>query len=93
MDLIFELLDFSSSQDEFDIILAFVVAEEQLRNERGSTSYHGSIQRYTFITHNSLEGNQRLFFDYFAKSPVYALNVFRRRFRTHILCFSIFNMK
>lgn len=81
MDSSFTIFDSSSSDDELDIILAFSVEEERLRNERGSTSHLGSVQRRRFIQWNSLEGHQRLFLDYFAESPVYPPNKFRRRFR------------
>jgi hypothetical protein len=73
------IFDSSSSNNELDIILAFSVEEERLRNERGSTSHLGSVQRRRFIQRNSLEGHQRLFLDYFAKSPVYPPK-FRMRF-------------
>ncbi|XP_062155181.1 uncharacterized protein LOC133863235 [Alnus glutinosa] len=81
MDPSFTIFDSSSSDDELDIILAFSVEEERLHNERGSTSRLGSVQRRRFIQRNSLEGHQRLFLDYFAESPVYPPNKFRRRFR------------
>jgi hypothetical protein len=81
MDVSFTIFDSSSSDDELDIILAFSVEEERLRDERGATSRLGSVQRRRFIQRNSLEGHQRLFLDYFAESPVYSPTKFRRRFR------------
>ena len=44
----------------------------------GSTSQR---KRRRFIRRNHLAGNERLFLDYFAESPVYPPNLFRRRFR------------
>jgi hypothetical protein len=49
MDHTFTIFDFSSSDDELDIILAFAVEEERLRNEIGSTSHLGPVQRRRFI--------------------------------------------
>jgi len=66
----FTIFDSLSSDDELDIILAFSVEKERLRNERGSTPHLGSVQHRRFIQRNSLEGHQRLFLDYFAELPV-----------------------
>ncbi|XP_023895290.2 uncharacterized protein LOC112007213 isoform X1 [Quercus suber] len=44
----------------------------------GSTSQR---KRRRFIRRNHLAGNERLYLDYFAESPVYPSNLFRRRFR------------
>ncbi|GLT72463.1 hypothetical protein SLA2020_443970 [Shorea laevis] len=56
--------------------------EERLRDERGSTSRLGSVQRRRmFIRRNTIEGHQRLLTDYFSESPVYPPKKFRRRFR------------
>ncbi|XP_062177756.1 uncharacterized protein LOC133882538 [Alnus glutinosa] len=81
MDRYFTIFDFSSSDDELDIILAFAAEEEWLCNEIGSTSHLGPVQRRRFVQRNSLEGHQRLFLDYFAEPLVYPLNKCRRRFR------------
>ncbi|XP_062114075.1 uncharacterized protein LOC133825101 [Humulus lupulus] len=83
MDPDFEIFDSSSSkeEEEEEIILALAIEEECLGNERGSTSHRSSIPRHAFIRRNSLKGHQRLFKDYFSKSPTYPLNLFRMRFQ------------
>ena len=40
-----------------------------------------TIQPCKFIWHNPLQGHDRLFHYYFAETPVYPPNVFRRRFQ------------
>ncbi|KAF5459913.1 hypothetical protein F2P56_019822 [Juglans regia] len=81
MDSVFEVFDSSLSDEEFELNLALAMEAERLGNERGSTSRRNSIPRRIFIRRNSLEGHQRLFQDYFAESPIYSPNLFRRRFR------------
>ena len=71
--------DSSSDDDEFEFTLA--IAIEELNNEGASTSCCRSVQPHRFIWHNPLQGHDRLFHDYFAETPVYPPNVFRRRFR------------
>ncbi|XP_028059584.1 uncharacterized protein LOC114263284 [Camellia sinensis] len=68
------ILNESDSDDELEIVTVLKMEEE-------SRSRRGSIQRRLFIRRNTLEGHQRLFLDYFAESPIYPPNVFRRRFR------------
>ncbi|XP_028065442.1 uncharacterized protein LOC114268462 [Camellia sinensis] len=68
------ILNESDSDDELEIVTVVKMEEE-------SRSRRGSIQRRLFTRHNTLEGHQRLFLDYFAESPIYPPNVFRRRFR------------
>ncbi|KAF5450133.1 hypothetical protein F2P56_030508, partial [Juglans regia] len=81
MDPIYEVFDSSSSDEEFELNLALTMEAKHLDNERGSTSHRNSIMRRIFIRRNSFEGHQRLFQDYFAESPIYPPNLFRRRFR------------
>ncbi|XP_028110415.1 uncharacterized protein LOC114308915 [Camellia sinensis] len=68
------ILNESDSDDELEIVAVLKMEEE-------SRSRRGSMQRRLFIRRNTLEGHQRLFLDYFAESPTYPPNVFRRRFR------------
>ena len=67
--------------DDFEIIALLALEEERLERERASTSHRGSVPSRRFIQRDYEQGHQRLFQDYFAKSPIYPLNVFRRRFR------------
>jgi hypothetical protein len=48
--------------------------------EEGSSSQCNVVQR-RYIERDHLQGHERLFLDYFAESPVYTPNLFRRRFR------------
>ncbi|XP_028065079.1 uncharacterized protein LOC114268157 [Camellia sinensis] len=66
------ILNESDSDDELEIVTVLKMEEE-------SRSRRRSIQRRLFIRRNTLEGHQRLFLDYFAESPIYPPNVFRRR--------------
>ena len=74
------LLYDSSSDDELEIISALAKVKERLDSKRGSTSHHDSGRRRNTIWRNSLQGEQNLFRDYFAKLPVYPPKKFRRRF-------------
>lgn len=47
--------------------VAFAMEEEQLDSERESRSYRGSVRRCMFIRHNSFQGHQSLFHDYFSE--------------------------
>ena len=75
------LLNDSDSDDDFEIITLLSLEEERLERERVSTSHHGSVPSRRFIQRDHEQGLQRLFQDYFAESPVYPSNVFRRRFQ------------
>ncbi|XP_028055508.1 uncharacterized protein LOC114259680 [Camellia sinensis] len=74
------ILNESDSDDELEIVTVVKMKEE-------SRSRRGSIQRHLFIRRNTLEGHQRLFLNYFAVSPIYPPNVFRRRFRMNCALF------
>ena len=78
----------SNSDDEIEIFSIFAMEEERLKKERASTSRHGSIVGCEAIKCDYLQGEERLFRDYFAKYPVFP-HLFRRRFRmSHPLFFS-----
>ena len=74
------LLNDSDSDDDFEVIALLALEEERLERERASTPYRGSVPGRRFIQRDYEQGHQRLFQDYFAESPIYPLNVFRRRF-------------
>ncbi|XP_050258839.1 uncharacterized protein LOC126703810 [Quercus robur] len=75
------LLNDSDSDDDFEITMLLALEEERLERERASTSHRGSVLGRKFIQRDHGQGHQRLFQDYSAESPVYPLNIFRRRFR------------
>ncbi|XP_062164983.1 uncharacterized protein LOC133871570 [Alnus glutinosa] len=60
MDPSFTIFNSSSSDDELDIVLAFSVEEERLRDERGSTSRLGSVQRRRFIQRDFMDEYLRI---------------------------------
>ena len=72
---------FDSSFDDDELELTLAIAIEKLNNEGASTSRHHSVQPRKFIWRNPFQGHDRLFHDYFAETPVYLPNVFRRRFQ------------
>jgi len=75
------LLYDSSSDDELEIISTLAMVKEQLDGEWGSRSRHDSARRRNTIWRNSLQGEENLFRDYFAESPVFPPKKFWRRFR------------
>ena len=70
------LLNDFDSNDDFEIIALLALEEERLERERALTSHCGSVPGRKFIKRDHEQGHQRLFQDYFAKSPVYPPNVF-----------------
>ena len=70
------LLNYSDSDDDFEIIALLALEEERLERERASKSHRGSVPGRRFIQRDHGQGHQRLFQAYFAESPVYRLNVF-----------------
>ena len=71
----------SDSDDEIEILSIFTMEEEWLKREQASTSRRGSILGYKVIKHDYLQGQERLFRDYFALDPVFPPHLFRKRFR------------
>jgi hypothetical protein len=71
-----DLLYDSSFDDELEIISAIAMAKERFHSERGSTSRRDSGRSRNTICHNSLQGQENLFRDYFAASPVYPAKKF-----------------
>ncbi|XP_038707296.1 uncharacterized protein LOC120002608 [Tripterygium wilfordii] len=68
----------SSSEDEFEDLLFLEYERKQF--ERGSMSHTGSHRQCSVINCNRVQGHERIFNDYFTKSPVYNDVMFRRRF-------------
>ena len=81
MTLILFLPPFDSSSNDDDLELTLTIAIEELNNEGASTSRRRSVQPHKFIWRNPSQGHDRLFYDYFAETPVYPPNVFLRRFQ------------
>ena len=71
----------SDSDDEIEILSIFAMEEERLKKERASTSRRGSIPGRKVIKRDYLQGQERLFHDYFVENPVFPHHLFRRRFR------------
>ena len=72
---------FDSSSNDDELELTLTIAIEELNNEGASTSRRRSVQPHKFIWRNPSQGHDRLFYDYFAETPVYPPNVFLRRFQ------------
>uniref|UniRef100_A0A2N9FEH0 DDE Tnp4 domain-containing protein n=1 Tax=Fagus sylvatica TaxID=28930 RepID=A0A2N9FEH0_FAGSY len=73
----------SDSDDEIEILSIFAMEEERLKRERASTSRRGSILGRKVIKRDYLQGQERLFRDYFAESPVFPPHLFRMRILTY----------
>uniref|UniRef100_A0A2N9ENL5 DDE Tnp4 domain-containing protein n=1 Tax=Fagus sylvatica TaxID=28930 RepID=A0A2N9ENL5_FAGSY len=71
----------SDSDDEIEILSIFAMEEERLKREQASTSRRGSIVGRKVIKRDYLQGEERLFHDYFVDNPVFPPHLFRRRFR------------
>jgi hypothetical protein len=77
------LLYDSSSDDKLEIISAIDMVKEKLDSKRGSISRRDSGQCRNTICCNSLQGQENLFCNYFAASPIYLAKKFWRRFCMH----------
>ena len=75
------ILSDSDSDDELEMLVVAAMAMEKLNTENSFAIRRGSIQGHSVIFRNRVEGHERLYRDYFAKSPTYPPNLFRRRFR------------
>jgi hypothetical protein len=62
----------SSSDDEVEMIIRFAIEEERLNSDGGSRPR----RRRTFIRRDFMQAIERIFRDYFAKPPLYPLNIF-----------------
>ncbi|XP_028056446.1 uncharacterized protein LOC114260503 [Camellia sinensis] len=80
-DMLVNDSDFSESDDDLEMLKVVTMDEELLDNEIGSSSRRGSVRGRKVIHRDHIQGHERLFLDYFAKSPIYPLELFRRRFR------------
>jgi hypothetical protein len=71
----------SDTDDDVEILSILAMEDERLKKERASTSHRGSIVGRKVIKRNYLQGEERLFHDYFSDNPVFPSHIFRRRFR------------
>jgi hypothetical protein len=71
----------SNFDDEIEILSIFAMEEERLKRERASTSRRGLILGRKVIKRDYLQGEERLFHDYFAEYPIFPPHLFRKRFR------------
>jgi hypothetical protein len=71
----------SDIDDDVEILSILAMEDERLKKERASTSHRGSIVGRKVIKRNYLQGEERLFHDYFSDNPVFPSYIFRRRFR------------
>jgi hypothetical protein len=79
----------SDSDDDIEILSILAMEDKRLKRERASTSHRGSIVGRKVIKRNYLQGEERLFRDYFADSLVFPSYIFRRRFRMSPLFFHL----
>ena len=80
------------SDDEFHL-LATMIEEEEMANEDRTPHRPGSIPSHAIIQLDRVQGNDRLYRDYFADTPTFGPRLFQRRFRMNRpLFFSAFNM-
>ena len=68
------------SDDEFHL-LATMIEEEEMANEDRTPHRPGSIPGHAVIRRDRVQGNDRLYRDYFADTPTFGPRLFRRRFR------------
>ena len=66
----------SDSDDEIEILSIFAMEEERLKRKQASTSCRGSILGRKVIKRDYLQGQEKLFRDYFAESLVFPLSFF-----------------
>ncbi|XP_052185170.1 uncharacterized protein LOC127796809 [Diospyros lotus] len=71
--------------DKEDEAIATALVEQYAHHmDHDSFSHHGgSVLNHRVINRNRAEGHERLYRDYFADSPIYPSQLFRRRFRMH----------
>ena len=81
------------SDDEFHL-LATMIEEEEMANEDRTPRCPGSIPGHAVIQRDIVQGNDRLYRDYFADIPTFGPHLFRRRFRmnrplffSHLTCY------
>ena len=65
------ILSDSDSDDELEMLAVAAMAMEKLNTKNSSAIRRGSIQGHFFIFRNRVEGHERLYCAYFAKSPTY----------------------
>ncbi|XP_038704662.1 putative nuclease HARBI1 [Tripterygium wilfordii] len=63
--------------DDFSLLATLIVEEEEDR----PAARRGSMPGHAVIHRGRAEGHERLYRDYFAETPTYPPNIFRRRFR------------
>ncbi|KAL5570233.1 hypothetical protein UlMin_026808 [Ulmus minor] len=68
------------SDDEFHL-LATMIEEEEMANEDRTPHHLGSIPGHAVIQRDRVQGNDRLYRDYFSDTPTFGPRLFRRRFR------------
>ena len=68
------------SDDEFHL-LATMIEEEEMENEDRTPHHLGSTPGHAVIRCDRVQGNDRLYHDYFADTPTFGPRLFHRRFR------------
>ena len=83
--MFFRMIHEEVEDDEEDEAIATALVEQYAQHmDHGSFSHHGeSILNHRIINRNRAEGHERIYRDYFANSPTYPSQLFRRRFRMH----------
>ena len=69
-------------EDDYGILLGMAAIEgERLAIESRGPRRRGIVPGHAVIDRDRVEGHNRLYQDYFAETPKYSLQKFRRRFR------------
>ncbi|XP_062217726.1 uncharacterized protein LOC133917930 [Phragmites australis] len=71
----------SDLSDEEDKLMLLLTIEEEQLAAQGRSHQRSSVPGHAVIDRGHQEGAARLFWDYFANSPVYGDTLFRHRFR------------
>ena len=75
------LMDDNSKNQAATAMLTTMACEEEAVRRSKTSRRRGSISGHAVIQRNRVQGNERIYHDYFSEIPVYPPHLFRRRFR------------